>query len=62
MRILKKCCGLSEILAQPVDKLCTFSKMVPNNAQITTSKVNEFCIVNSIFDAWIEFIRVVYDL
>ena len=48
--------GLSELLAQPVDKLCTFSKMVANNVQTTTSKVNELCIVNSIFDAWIEFI------
>ena len=62
MGILKKCCGLSELLAQPVDKLCTFSKMVPNNVQTMTSKVNELCIANAICDAWIECIRVVYDL
>ena len=33
--------------------------MVANDAQSTASMINELCIDNSIFDAWIEFIRVV---
>ena len=33
--------------------------MIANNAQSTASMINEFCIANSTFDAWIELIKVV---
>ena len=33
--------------------------MIAKNAQSTASMINELCIDNSIFDAWIELIRVV---
>ena len=49
MGILKKCCGLSELLAQPVDKLCTFSKMVANNAQLRPQKITTFASLAQYF-------------
>ena len=33
--------------------------MIVNNAQSTASMINELCISNSTFDAWVELIRVV---
>ena len=33
--------------------------MIANNAQSTASVINELCIDNLTFDAWIELIRVV---
>ena len=33
--------------------------MIANDAQSTVSMINELCIDNSTFDAWIELIKVV---
>ena len=32
-------------------------EMIANNAQSTASMINELCIANSTFDAWIGFMK-----
>ena len=34
---IKMCCGFTELLAQPVNIFCTYSKIPPNNAQKAAS-------------------------